>query len=114
MFSVFPQLLFLSHFSPLILRVALAVVVGYAAWKHVPNKVQAIRALGVVETAVAVLLFVGAWTQVVALINILIIMVWFTLKPTRPVSRGEAALALILSISLITTGAGIFAFDLPL
>lgn len=113
MLSYFPELLYLAPFSALIIRIAVAVILGTIALRGIRGENTWTRASGVVTGLAALLLFVGALTQPMALIALLAI--------TESLMRNEHALpkstlwlALVMSFTLLITGAGPLAFDLPL
>lgn len=114
MFSLFPQLLWLTPFSFVLMRIAITIVFGYAAWKHVFHGAPWLRALGILELIVGVGIFLGSLTQAAAVLGALVLLVWLLFSKARPLTRGEALLALVMCLSLIVTGAGPFAIDLPL
>lgn len=114
MLSLFPQILFLAPFSALLIRVALAVVFAYAAWKHMSIADMVLRGIGIVEVAVAAALFVGFSTQAASCVAVLLVVTWLLLPSAHVYSRSTMYLALVMSLSLIITGAGALAFDLPL
>lgn len=114
MLSIFPDVLFLAPFAAFFLRIAGGVFFGYSAWRHLKDASLPLRVLGVGEAVVAVSLFVGAWTQAVALLGAIISAIWLFQPNTRSVALGTASLLLIISFTLILTGPGPFAFDLPL
>ena len=132
MLNPFPELLMLSFFIPMILRITVAAVFAYLAIAHFKNKKEvakeisfvshevAVWGVGVlilIELAVAVGLFVGFWTQVAAIVGVLL-----CLKPLlrkglhilNPLSRLSYILVMVMCLTLIISGAGIFAFDIPL
>ncbi len=137
MLTIFPSLLAYGFFVPMILRISVAVFFGYQAVKHFKYKktvseeledrfkwlshesaVWLAGLLILAEVAVGVLLFVGAWTQIAAILAALgfLKMAYFndTLPTYAPLSRSTYALLIIICLTLIITGAGAFAFDLPL
>jgi hypothetical protein len=114
MLSVFPDVLFLAPFAAFFLRIAAAVLFGYAGWHHLKNTSIPLRVLGFGEIVVAVSLFFGAWTQVGALLGAIIAAIWLFQPSTRTLALGTSALLLVISFTLILTGPGPFAFDLPL
>ncbi len=114
MFSVFPELLWLTPLTFVLIRLSVALMFGYAAWKHVFHGAPWLRALGILELVVAAGIFVGAWTQVAAAVGALTLIVWLFVGKMRPFTRIETLLALVMCASLVVTGAGLFAFDLPL
>src|SRR3989338_395458 len=114
MLSVFPSILFLAPFSAFFIRITLALVLLYALKKHWSVTDIKFRLLAAAEFAVAVLIGAGAWTQVGALVGGALAIFWLVRPAMRPVSFIETLLTIVLCISLILTGAGPFAFDLPL
>ena len=114
MLSVFHEILFLAPFAAFLIRIALAILLGYCAWKHLENNNKAGRALGFVEGITATALALGAWTQPAAIAGMFIIGAWFALPRLRAVALGTAFLAFVMCLSLLLTGAGLLAFDLPL
>jgi uncharacterized membrane protein YphA (DoxX/SURF4 family) len=114
MLSVFPEMLFLSPFAALIIRVALAGLFAHAAWKHARATGVASRTLALGETTVAIALFFGAWTQPAALLGAVVSAIWLAQKTARPLEISTIILALATSLSLLLTGPGAIAFDLPL
>ena len=114
MLSLFPQILFLAPFSATLIRLTLAVLLVYAAWRHIGRNDAVARTLGVLEFAAGLALFVGAWTQGVALAAFLGILGGYVFPRMRIYPMSTMLLGLVLCLSLVVTGAGIFAFDLPL
>ena len=114
MLSVLPGILFLAPFSATLLRVSIAITFGFAAWGHSSRPFVFARILAAVEIATAAVIAAGAWTQVGAIAGVLVIGAWVFLPALRPVALGTSLLALFMCLSLILTGAGAIAFDLPL
>jgi len=71
-----------------------------------------VRILGAVEFITAALIFVGLWTQAAAVASIIISGIWFFF-PLRTYALSTVLLSCVIALSLIVTGAGRFAFDLP-
>jgi len=113
MLSVFPEILFLSPLAPFLIRLALGGVFVFAAWAHVQHPDIASRVLSILEFGIAIPLVVGAWTQPAALLGSIVIAVWL-FQPRRVYHLSTILLALVMALSLIVTGAGALAFDLPL
>ncbi|OHA18992.1 MAG: hypothetical protein A3C08_00635 [Candidatus Taylorbacteria bacterium RIFCSPHIGHO2_02_FULL_47_18] len=134
MLSVFPDLLAFWLLAPFLLRVALGLVFvnfglhklgrGRAdktaffeslGWK--PGEYFAFG-FGAIELIAGLLLIVGLYTQIAALVVALILLCALILKKKVPhgieSSRGFLALLFIIALSLLVLGAGLFAFDLPL
>lgn len=114
MLSLFPQILFLAPFSAFLIRVALAVLFAHASWRHVARPSISARIFALLEIAVAAALLAGAWTQAIAPAAALLILVGFFVPFLRVSARSTALLALVMCVSLLVTGAGALAFDLPL
>lgn len=135
MLSLFPQLLFLSALSATLLRVVAGAYLLFLAYRifvtrresstvtrpiigNPPSWILLIAAG--ITAIIAVLLITGFWTQAAAIVGTLISLKLLVL-PRRflfPIAsdfpRSTAVLLLVICISLIVTGAGAFAFDLPL
>lgn len=132
MLSIFP-IHFLSLFAYFILRVIVGLILLYLGLRHAQyyqelkqvlrlswwpfgSFTAGIFALG--EIILGGLILVGAWTQLATLLTaimclkMLIMRNWFQ-HPTIP-SRLFYFLLLGSTLSLTITGAGVFAFDLPL
>ncbi len=137
--SVFPDLLsygFGSYFlAPTIIRVAVASVFIYLALTHFKDKAavsgeltmpkisRETAVLGTwvligAELALAFALFFGAWTQVAAILGALASIKAIILRRKFPIiyplSPLVYALLAVMCAVLLLTGAGAFAFDLPL
>lgn len=134
MLNPFPGVLAFGLFAPLLLRIAVGLVFVHFGW-HKLGRGRAEKAaffeslgwkpgiyfavgFGAVELALGLLLIVGLYTQIAALVAALIALGALILKRTHQTgigsSRGFLALLLVISLSLIVSGAGLFAFDLPL
>ena len=114
MLSVFPELLFLSPFAAFLIRVAVSVVFGYSAVTRLRHGGGLLKLYGTIDLALALLLLAGAYTQLTAIASVICALAWLAVPSIRPVPSSTAALTLVLSLSLILTGAGPFAYDLPL
>ncbi|MCI0619661.1 DoxX family protein [Candidatus Wolfebacteria bacterium] len=135
MLSVFPQLLTFSLIAPFILRVAVGFAFIALGASHFGKGVPDVREelmrvfpwagslvvfLGVAELILGILLVVGLWTQVAALLagigslKLAFLKHRFAFRAVAPFSIGVYILLAIMSLSLLLTGAGFFAFDLPL
>lgn len=117
MLNPFPELLIYSMLAPFILRVVLGLVyldLGVLNWK----KSGKMKVLGLVEVIGAAMLFFGVYTQYAAILFILIggISFYIEYKDASILRRDIVfyLLVLAISISLLLTGAGAYAKDLPL
>jgi uncharacterized membrane protein YphA (DoxX/SURF4 family) len=132
-FSVFPGLFFLAPFAATLLRIAAGYTFLYMANSLIQDRHEIARIhlpiIGHVGeglvwlTAILVgiigcMLAVGLYTQVAAIFGMLfVIKHWFWLhwyRSAAGLSRGTLALLFVVCFSLLITGAGAFAFDLPL
>jgi uncharacterized membrane protein YphA (DoxX/SURF4 family) len=132
MLNVFPQLLDYTFFAPTLLRIAAACIFLYLVKSHYVHRnaiaqtrfpligagMWVVWLAIVVELAVGIGLFFGAWTQVAALVGALLALkysIWYGTYPSYFVlPRSAALLLLVICLSLMATGAGAIAFDLPL
>jgi uncharacterized membrane protein YphA (DoxX/SURF4 family) len=117
MLNPFPDLLIYSTFAPFILRVVLGFVyldLGILNFKKEGNQ----KLLGLVEIVGAIMLFFGFYTQVAAILFIIIggASFYVEYKDATILKRDIVfyLLVLAISISLLLTGAGAYAKDLPL
>ncbi len=116
--TVFPALLTFGLFAPFILRVTVGVLrlfVGVERFKSQEKGSQAMSFLYIISS---VLLIIGLYTQIAAIVAIFLI--WFDYRMTKKqglMTREKMALAIVMKIiliSLLVTGPGAWAFDLPL
>lgn len=118
MLSLFPQILFLAPLGLTLIRVALAVLMVYDAFYLYSHKDVRHQVAALCAVLVAVLFFVGAWTQLAALafaISFVIFLVYpYPNKSFSGLPRSTIALAVVMALVLVISGAGAFAFDLPL
>ena len=114
MLVTLPELLFLEPLSAFLIRVALGLTIGYGAWLHLRGETATIRILAAAEAAIAMALFLGSWTQITAIAAAVVVARWLVSPATRPLPRSTSLLALVMCLSLLVTGAGALAFDLPL
>ena len=133
MLNPFPDLLIYGIFAPFLIRVAVGAVLLYLSVEHLRSRKDIAHILspifgkasrvvgiflGVVEVIAGGLLVVGAWTQVAALFALAIALksLFFrrSLKSLCPLSKTTYALILVMSLSLLLSGAGIYAFDIRL
>lgn len=132
MLNPFPGLLVYGFFAPTLLRLAVAVVFAWAAWSQWSHR----KELGhvrfplvgggawvvwltlLVEILAALGLFFGYYTQWAAILGALLALkyaVWDHRYPKFfPLSRAAALLILVICLSLLLSGAGALAYDLPL
>jgi len=129
--AVFPSLLTYSFFVPTILRIIAAVIFIWLVWHHARNRTDIHawleRFVGmtghvllslfiVIELAVALCLFFGLYTQSAALMGGIIALIMCAVRTPAlsPLGRTASLLLLAILFSLLITGGGAFALDIPL
>jgi uncharacterized membrane protein YphA (DoxX/SURF4 family) len=126
MLNVFPSLLDYTFFAPTLLRITVAVALFYIAyhqWKR-RSEIARLRAAGfpaisiAFNTIVGVALFVGYYTQPAALCAIagFCVGLWANRRYRQVVivPNSTVVMLIIISITIVFTGAGAFAFDIRL
>jgi len=116
MLSLFPALLSFSFFAPLLLRIGAGLAFLIVGNRRMRDPVSpGPKYLIALEWLIGALLIVGLFTQGAALVGILLIL---ALKMFKQETYGGNTLAgtllLFVCFSLLATGAGAFAIDLPL
>ena len=132
MLSLFPQILFLAPFSATLLRLAAGSIFLAIAWIHYSRQEELGKEnfivighgawipifAALVEFLAGGMLILGVYTQAVALIGTLLALKHFVWQGRYPqffrVPRSTSALLFAICLGLVVTGAGAFAFDLPL
>lgn len=114
MLSLFPELLFLAPLAAFLIRVTVGILLAYAAFRHLSDSLLMMRIVGGVQAILATLLILGTYTQAAALIALIFALISLTTSKHRVYPRSTLALAAIMAFTLLITGAGPFAFDLPL
>ena len=132
--NVFPELLFYGGFGPLILRLVLGgifITTGYLKLNKeekrwilsldslgIKKSHLVVRLLGAVEMTVGTMLIFGFYTQLAALVIVLISFseVYIEMREELIIKRSLAfyILTLAIALALMFLGAGFLAFDLPL
>ncbi|MBX4195769.1 hypothetical protein KW796_02340 [Candidatus Parcubacteria bacterium] len=117
MLNPFPGLLIYSTLAPFILRIVLGFIfldLGILDYR----KKGYMKLLGIVEVIGALMLFIGFYTQIAALLFVIISAASFYIeyKADTILKRDIVfyMLLLAISISLLLTGAGAYAKDIPL
>lgn len=134
MLNTFPDLLTYSLFAPFILRVVLGVILidlGFLKFKSEKTRwvttfeglrlrpAEALVSLfAVIEIIGGIMLVVGLYTQIAAIIFVILFAIEFYLEWTEEnILKRDLVfyvLGLAISLSLLLSGAGAFAFDIPL
>lgn len=122
MLSIFPSLLTYQEISPLIIRLVLGITLVYFGYQKTLGKGKSsgsnTKAYGVGEIITGAFLVIGLYTQLAALINVIILIIKIGHKINRKAFLTDGvnyyALLLAMALSLLFTGAGFLAFDLPI
>ncbi len=132
MLSLFPGLLYLAPLATALIRIAAGLTLLHLSYEfirtrehiahtkvmgiHVPQWLTLFGAL--VIFIAGVLLAIGLYTQAIAIVGMLVGLkhaVFARRYPgIMPISAGMGLLLFIICLSLLFSGAGAFAFDLPL
>jgi len=132
MLSLLPEFLSYRLLGEALLRVTAGFVFLYLAYVHFSKRRAVAEELStlvggagmiipiysLLELLLAVSLIIGAWTQLSAIVGAIIaikmLIVRKKLNALKPLSELSYVLLAVICISLIVSGAGAFAFDLPL
>jgi len=134
MLNTFPSLLTYSFFAPTLLRIVAGFTLLYIGYSQAKNRkaiIQEIRQnIGwhfdqtlifiavLVVFALGLALIVGWYTQIAAIIAILFFLKQMIVakkyKAAAPLCRLDYFYLIVILLTLLVTGAGAFAFDLPL
>lgn len=134
MLNPFPDLLTYSLLAPFVLRIVAGIMfldLGILAFKNekegwvlsfktlrIPSPSTAVKILGAIESIGGIMLIFGFYTQIAALILAIITFgeAYIEYKDPEILKRNLVFYVLLFSIliSLLLTGAGSFAVDLPL
>ena len=134
MLNIFPSLLIFGIFAPFILRVAVGVYLFHTGYNHLGKEKESVIQEatqkfssyakpivilgGLFEVIVGLSLVAGFLTQIMALLGMLYMVKMFVLKKQYPVwmkrERVLYVVFFVILLSLLLTGAGAPAVDLPL
>lgn len=134
MLSIFPSLLIFGIFAPFILRFAVGVYLFYSGYAHLrEDRERCVQELstrfgsfsktiiiigGIFEAVIGLSLIAGFLTQVMALLGALYMLKLLFFKNSYPIwIKHERIFYLVLFaifVSLLLSGAGVPAIDLPL
>ncbi|MEK7613360.1 MAG: hypothetical protein AAB439_00580 [Patescibacteria group bacterium] len=114
--AIFPDLLFLGpYFAPVLLRAGIGLYFLFHAYGMWMLKTQKSKLLAIKELAFALFFAAGLLTQLVAVFGILVVFLrgmWLGVDAPKEGWR-EKILAISILATLVLTGAGAIAFDLP-
>lgn len=133
MLNPFPELLMLSFFAPFFLRVAFGLVLFLTSFHQLIDKkeeltkrfnsvwpkygVKILWTASVLEIIVGLSFVAGFYTQFAAIVGAIFALGVIVVKKYRIATGRDLSFYILMfaiSLSLLVTGAGIFAFDLPL
>jgi uncharacterized membrane protein YphA (DoxX/SURF4 family) len=120
MLSIFPSLYTYGLVAPLIIRMALAAAFGWIGSANAKSKSPGgkFHILGVIEMFLALFIFIGLFTQLMALFIAIILAVKLAYKVKQGAFLSNGVnyylILLVMAVSLMFSGAGWLAFDLPL
>jgi len=113
--STFPELLTFGLFAPLILRLTAGLFILYRGSERYKKPYQITSVFYFIS---GILLILGFYTQIAAILALLVLKFdFYTDKKIGLISREKFILQVVVNIiviSLLFTGPGFFAFDLPL
>ncbi|MEQ1561468.1 MAG: hypothetical protein ABL899_01950 [Nitrospira sp.] len=113
--SVLPQLLTFGLVGPLLLRIAVAMFLFNLSLERFKKPY---KLLSIVYAVSAGLIFIGLYTQIAVILGIIIIKAdWIIDRGFKMPNKNEVILYSLLGASLLSilfTGPGFMAFDLPL
>src|SRR3989339_1064892 len=114
--SLFPELFNFSFVAPFVLRIALGIPLIIGGFRKIIAKEKTPqRILGGIVFLSGIFLVIGLFTQAAAIaVSLIIIVNSIMVRGQHPRSWTERLIKLAIAVSLILTGPGIFAFDLPL
>lgn len=118
MTNPFPILLIFGLLAPLLLRVTLGLTFIHFGGKHIKSKKSRLLALGIIEIIGGALLVIGLYTQIAALVFSVILGVELIKKIKNREFLTDGVnyylLLFVIAVSLLLSGAGLFAIDYPL
>lgn len=111
----FPTLLDFGLIGPLLLRLSVSIFILFIGWQRYKKSLSWTAIFYAIAGA---LLFIGLYTQIAAIIGIIIVKFDFWMN--RKIAKQTAeqimlyVIVEIILLSLLVTGPGFWAFDLPL
>jgi uncharacterized membrane protein YphA (DoxX/SURF4 family) len=113
--SIFPNLLTYALLAPFLLRIAIGIVRLTGGIEKNKRKISIFSILQIISS---IMLIIGLYTQLAVLVALLCVAIDYKKEAKKgEVSQEKKALAIVMSVvllSLLFTGPGFFAFDLPL
>ncbi len=110
MLSLFPQLFNYSQMAPFLLRLALAIVLFLTAR-------QTGKTFATIKILSGILLLLGLFTQAAAIIVIALTLSEIIIAKKKQLvieDKMSKVMVIVIALSLLLLGPGLFSFDLPL
>lgn len=118
MLSLFPSLLTYSGFAPFLLRLILGSVFAFWGYEKVRSKDNKTRLIAIFKFIIAIMLILGYMTQLAALLASIILGVYIAYKIINKSFLNNGInyylVLFVISLSILISGSGFMAFDLPL
>lgn len=133
MFNTFPDLLAFSFFAPVFLRLALGIpfillgyrtlfknheiLANYFSKRNLPLAKILATKVGLIELITGILITIGLLTQISVLLTICLSVLLINIEEKKIRLNQSNAMFYVfigISLALLFTGAGVFAFDIPL
>src|SRR3954471_21517064 len=118
MLSLFPVLLSYQQLSPFLIRLVLAGIMIYWSYSGIRHNTGSKRILDAGQGIVGIFILIGLWTQAAAGLAALGFLVCIVgkIRDRKFLTDGVnyMLLLLIMAISLMLTGPGWWAYDMPL
>jgi uncharacterized membrane protein YphA (DoxX/SURF4 family) len=119
MLSIFPSLFTYEQVGPFLIRIVLGLTLAHFGYRKIVGKGQSegsnTRTYGIVEMSIALFLIIGLYTQLAALLNVVILVIKLGHKVKKGLFLSDGVnyyvLLLVMALSLLFTGPGCFAFD---
>ncbi len=120
MLSLFPSLLSWNQLSPFLIRLCLGITFIFLRYKTFKKSgaTPKEKVVSVIEFVSAILILIGLWTQLAAIVIAIDMIIRLLDKAKSRAFLTDGVnyylILFVLAISLALTGAGFFAFDMPL
>ncbi len=119
MLSLFPSFLVWQMYAPLILRLVIALVFFHWSYRGLRYRQSPLKSIiGSLQGVVGFLFILGLYTQLAALVACLMLAYELGMKVKRGAFMNDGVnyylILFAISLSLLLTGPGQYAFDLPL
>ncbi len=117
MLSLFPELYIYQQLAPFILRVTLAIILFVYTYRNYKNPEAFIKTISFIKGASAILLILGLFIQLTAIIVALVSFIEKLRARTEKEDFNAYGLRLLIfsiAIALLFLGPGAFSIDLPL